>query len=324
MTVSQTSVPGKVMITGEYSVLQGHPALAVTVDKRLTAQASPRETGFELSTNIWESRHTFPSLNLDSKDIFHSTCAWAQKQWNLNSFAIAVSSDIAVRDGIGSSSALRLACLAALQDLQQEPRLSHEELAKLAWQRQREQQGFASGYDVATQLVGGLVKFVSDQWDWSWEKYAWNRLQDVVHIYAGGKGAPTDKVGGSTLSWLQEQDLFLDLITISNHLVTKLVAFNHAGCNFSEIVTLTSQHRNIFIRNLNFPNKVYQALYELPGFDQNWSFKTTGAGGEDSILIIHPGPPDEMINHKLAKLGWFPAPFKPDNQGLKSIRGDLY
>lgn len=316
MTALQTSVPGKIMIAGEYSVLKGSPALAVTVDKRLVATASLSEDDFILSSNLWETSRHFQDLDLSSQDLFHQTCAWAQKTWSLSPFSLRVSSDIEVSHGIGSSSALRLACLCSLQGLHKDLSAPPLELAKIAWNLQRKQQSFASGYDFATQLTGGLVKFSSQDSDWAIEKLCLKHLQKLVHVYVGGRGAPTDQVGGSTLSWLQEKELIKDLMSISNSLIEALIAFNESGTELRELISLVSQHRRLFSQNEHFPRHIVNSLSRLAEFDKTWTFKTTGAGGEDAILVFHKGSPGTIINQTLANHGWYPAPFRFDETGL--------
>ena len=281
------SVPGKVMLAGEYSVLRGGRSLSFTVDKRLKAFATKCSDKFLIASNLWQDPIDLNQQRVGEPNPLLNTMEWAQQNWSANHAEIRITSQIEISDGLGSSSAVRLASLMALGEL-----LDHSssgwEIPRLLWSLQKKEQGFASGYDFVTQKTGGLVEFTPDysQWPGDVTQRKWNKLEDHIHIFRGGAGAPTTTVAFSTSQWLRENGLESELDQKSENLIDQFLYFNRTGFDLAELVGAVRDHRKIFEKTPKFPSHLLRALSELKGFDKEWTFKTTGAGGEDSILLI--------------------------------------
>ena len=158
----EASAPGKLVVSGEYAVLAGAPALVAAVNRRVTCQLSPRgsgdwrfvSSGFEddltLSKNaVFESpRPTVPGIvrraiaapdapdhvqvRIDSSPCYHG----------------------GVKLGLGSSAAMVTALATAFGVLGGgAPRLA--ELYEL----HADFQGGGSGLDVAAAVTGGVIRF---------------------------------------------------------------------------------------------------------------------------------------------------------------------
>ena len=50
------------------------------------------------------------------------------------------------------------------------------------------------------------------------------------------------------------------------------------------------------------PKRLLKGCEDLPGIDESWSIKTTGAGGEDALLVI--GHKTDRIAQFLEKKAW--------------------
>ncbi len=161
----QASAPGKVVLSGEYAVLDGAPAVCVAVSRRARARVS----GFD---GDWH-RVTAPGFtNTEGRFVLDDgKPVWLQgaSEFRLVDAVIAIagldaesrlSIELDTRDfiedgtkiGIGSSAALTVALLAALhgsRDVLEDAFDAHRAL----------QEGVGSGVDIATSVCGGLIEF---------------------------------------------------------------------------------------------------------------------------------------------------------------------
>lgn len=263
---------------------------------------------------------------------------------------LAVDRSLDISFGLGSSSALTLASFAALasaaetaQDSAAEPK---SELLQAAYQMvaRSNAQGepLASGYDLVTQWHGGLVQTTpfDDQWGrWPYRSQqlaAGQNLNEQLQIWVGGKGAPTTKVVGGVLANLKlgyEPGLqrrksqlwppggdWLSFCELSDRLVEQMSQFLVGDEERPSLLlmTLVKLHRQ-HLHSVQPPEfqPFLEALANLPDCDESFTFKTTGAGGEDALLLI--GPPEHLTApaELLSQQGWYRLPGQPTGQGLR-------
>jgi len=171
------SAPGKLVLLGEYAVLEGAPALVLAVDRR--AQVT-------LTTIDGDAWHVVsPTLGLETRlRVAADGIAWIadpppQLAWLASLFArlpwlqhlpacrVELASDhfhfdhagARVKLGLGSSAALTVALLGALHALAGKPAPSLTECVDC---HRTIQHGRGSGIDVAASLAGGLSRFQLD------------------------------------------------------------------------------------------------------------------------------------------------------------------
>lgn len=158
------SAPGKLMVFGEYAVLEGHPAVALCFDRRIRCTATAGGGGL---------RFDAPSLLGDRGPLLIPELGSVAPDpalrllWPLLREAVPALGGLTLRFeagfphfwGLGSSSASSLAAVAATWTLLGRP-VARSELFAAVRGLQRAHQGAASGYDAATQLLGGVVRFV--------------------------------------------------------------------------------------------------------------------------------------------------------------------
>ena len=298
------SVPGKIMLAGEYSVLTKGRSLSATVDAFLTMDISDRiEDSIEVQSNLWPQPIQL-NFNKNPEPLFDSLQS-AAKQHDISRALVQVRSHLSVAYGLGSSSAVRLAAHLGLlafakQSIQFPPDLLWSS-AREAWRLQREQQGFASGYDLVTQLHGGYLEWRPDYecWPGAIRSLSLDWLHDWVHPYAGGQGAPTEKVGGSVRGWLDQEGLWPELLQRNECLIDAFLAQEGEA-----LIAANQTHRQLFQKAPFYPASLYKGLASLSGFDRSWSFKTTGAGGEDAILILGHRSNLTGVDAALNRQGW--------------------
>lgn len=138
----KTSAPGKMVIAGEYAVLEGYEALSVSISRRVHVRILSGSSAADFKNNRLvehvfaelESRAISPNkglIEIDSSELSRSR----------------------LKLGVGSSSAIAVALSAALCD---EAKSSFD-IALGAHRRFTENRG--SGIDVATSFYGGAIRY---------------------------------------------------------------------------------------------------------------------------------------------------------------------
>lgn len=184
-------VPGKLILSGEHSVVYGQPALAMAVDRYVTATVSKEaqsQVSFDfadlahhsqlsfnalhdLKNRIKRKYHRFISGDYSIRDVLQKPFELAQ--YALGAFAeafnlslphgvkIHLQSDIPIGCGMGSSAATIVGVMDAVSRYLQVP-MSKDALYKLALEAENMQHGRSSGLDLQLALQGGCL-YVHDQ-----------------------------------------------------------------------------------------------------------------------------------------------------------------
>lgn len=183
--------PGKIILSGEYSVVYGKPSLAMAINRYASATVSHEmrpQVLFDLADLSHHSRLSFNALHHLKKRIKHkyhrfirgdfSIREVLQKPFELAQYAlgiladamnlslphgvkIQVQSDIPMGCGMGSSAATILSVMHAISNFLNEP-ISKEELFKLALEAENMQHGRSSGLDLQVALQGGCIYMEED------------------------------------------------------------------------------------------------------------------------------------------------------------------
>lgn len=149
MTAHAASAPGKVVLFGEYAVLLGAPALSMAVDRRALVNVQPAAGDDDHGSDRGILEAVCHSLQLEPKD-------WAATQDTSAFFSTATCGSANVKLGLGSSAALTVALCKALGG----PDLDAAGLLSLSRSAHRQfQEGVGSGVDVATSVLGGLIRY---------------------------------------------------------------------------------------------------------------------------------------------------------------------
>jgi phosphomevalonate kinase len=171
------TLPGKVLLFGEYAVLHGAPAIVAAVDRRARVQleAGP---GAEVSVvapgiadapvTVWPRPDTSPTLAAVAEAVRTVAAELAREQTSLSGARLTLDTTAfhagrpPVKLGLGSSSASVAGAVAALlaragTNLHRRPGL-HRALALAHGAHFRAQGGTGSGADVAACLYGGILE----------------------------------------------------------------------------------------------------------------------------------------------------------------------
>ncbi len=334
-------VPGKVMLSGEYAVLFGARSLAMAVDRYMTVGVSPRnDHQFFIDSDLWPQ--PFALADRMEEPQFRASplgqaLHWLNDQQKHPCVDLRIRSGLKPEDGFGSSSAVTLASLMALylfcepELLKALPRSKNLgpfdvlwKLARVSWQLQRQRQPAASGYDFLSQALGAITILQPDetQWPGSYERFQPDNFKSLaLKIFRGGRGAPTGPIMSDTLKWLEGHKRIAALISASeaftDAVTERLLAPDESdGQRFYEAC---GQFRKIFADSPHYPRKLLDPLTELPGCDQNWSFKTTGAGGEDALLVFGQDEAITVVQRHLEQAGWHECQVNLDRTGISIL-----
>jgi mevalonate kinase len=299
------SAPAKVMLFGEWAVLDGGPCLLSSLNARFTArlEAAPGR-GLTLDAGA-EGTHApgepLPPFFELARSLLERLAPRAPASCELfqPGRRLSLTRDWPVSEGIGSSSAL-VACLLGLA-------LSSKELALPAldelWPLGRElirhiQGGRGSGADLAAQLWGGPVLLENARP----RAITLEMPPELVLVHTGHKTSTTKALATTALD---------------------------AGA-LREISEATSQ----FLRDRDWPAAIdrhFQALWQLGVVPENVAqlrseglasgliggLKTTGAGGGDALLLWSAPERRPELLAALAERDYYVSPHAWGKQGIE-------
>lgn len=163
--MSVASAPGKVVLSGEYAVLDGAPAVCVAIDRRARVEVDEIDAAWHRVTapgfTDAEGRFVFDDGELTwlqggaEFDLVEAVIASVGMATD-RGLSIKLDTQDFIEDGtkigIGSSAALTVALVAALRN-------SGEVLDDALTAHRVFQKGVGSGLDIATAVCGGLIEF---------------------------------------------------------------------------------------------------------------------------------------------------------------------
>lgn len=167
MTGIISSAPGKVVLSGEYAVLGGAPAVCMAVDRRAKVSVEPLDSGWNCVAapgySPVEGRFVSKGASLEwlqGEDEFKLVdAAWRTlRLFDKDCLSIELDTraffDVASgkKIGLGSSAALTVALAAALMQ-------SNDVLDSATRVHRVLQHGAGSGVDIATGVSGGLIEY---------------------------------------------------------------------------------------------------------------------------------------------------------------------
>ncbi len=187
MTVSSTA-PGKIVLLGEYAVLEGAPALAIAANRTVNVEISPTDGG---KCRVWSHPLSPHAGNFEiTRD---GGLQWLDERSSVDSFGLLksivdflsekeiipdlhgqgfslrmdstnlyhdVDSPIPRKLGLGSSAALTVALAHGLRAYAGQAQLTAKQwLSILVYAHRVFQAGLGSGVDIAASLYGGVVEY---------------------------------------------------------------------------------------------------------------------------------------------------------------------
>jgi len=206
MTITVASAPGKIVLSGEYAVLNGAPAIAMAVDRRaqVTIRPADGQTHTFEAPGFVEGTFRFRQRGADVEwlDAASVTGAFALFEQVLSAAAFAPSDSLAycvdtrafhdpvtgTKLGLGSSAAVAVA-LAGACSIAIDGSLIAAELAATA--HASFQGGRGSGVDIASAAQGGVIRYVRNA---ASDALSWPEGLHAVAFWSGRSASTIDKL----------------------------------------------------------------------------------------------------------------------------------
>lgn len=144
------SAPGKIYLFGEHAVVYGESAIACAIELR-TRVSARKSNSIAISSAIGRTA-------LDYE--VHPYVSTAIEKLGSPNVEVEINSDIPVGSGLGSSAAVTIASLAAI-NIEFELGYEKKELAQMGHEIEKEVQGAASPTDTFVSTFGGVVEIPS-------------------------------------------------------------------------------------------------------------------------------------------------------------------
>ena len=162
LVLYKASAPGSLLLLGEYAVLHGKMAVVCAIDKRIIVTIEPRrDNRIHIHSSLGTWSGLLEDLVRQPPLDFVLEALVSKKQALLSGCHIHIEAEFSSDIGLGSSAAVTVALMSALnQWLSQEP-VTKEQL----WQQVKAVislvQGNGSGADIAASIYGGVIAFRS-------------------------------------------------------------------------------------------------------------------------------------------------------------------
>ena len=262
--------PGKLMILGEHSVMYGYSCLVTAVDKYLTVEAGFSERGLDEIISPQSSDQSF---------IKQTLAYFRQGKKKNNYFRIKTESEI-TGFGLGSSAAAVVATMKALSYLHQ-IKLTDRKLFEICYQIVLNVQKKASGFDVASCIYGGNIKFSGQSK--KAEKISSNLLP-LSAVFTGSKAdtkAMIDRVAEIRNKDPQKTDgIFIEIEQIVNQGRQAILEKNW------QVLGRLMNQNQILLKELGVSNSGIDKLAEVALKNGAYGAKLSGAGGGDCIIVL--------------------------------------
>lgn len=275
----KAKAPGSLMLLGEYAVLQGKTAIVAAIDKFISVSITPRHD---------DTIHIHSSLGalvIDRHDLNPQApfefilMALASK--NLPSGCeIVIESELPTAIGLGSSAAVTVALLAALNAWLQIP-TTKMDLWQEAMSVIRAVQGQGSGADCAASIYGGVTAFRCQPFSVTPLK----QIPPIVAVYSGKKLTTARAINIVNKRRKQQPDFYQNVDYRMDELATKAIEIINEK-NWHELGTLFNLGQELMV-TLGVSNEVLDSLVkELREQPTLLGAKISGAGLGDCVIAV--------------------------------------
>jgi mevalonate kinase len=316
---SVASAPGKAILFGEHAVVFGKPAIAFAVDKRATISIKKGNNINNTNNATFES----PILNLKAElDLDEGNIKLSKgnsgivkyvleavlKRHDGSPIDIILDMEMPIGAGLGSSAAVTVATLAAL-DNYHERDISVSKIAKMAHEIEIKVQGSASPLDTTISAFGGII-YLSENSEVIPLK---SDLEDSIVIgYTSSRGNTGEMVAGVKKRRDSNPEI-MDPVIDSMGKITKeaksLLNLEHlSNENMESLGELMNINHGLLdaigVNTLELSNMVYIARKSGA-----IGSKITGAGGGGSIIALCNGNGNQVIDELRKKENAIKADF---------------
>jgi mevalonate kinase len=288
------SAPGKLFLLGEHAVLHGRRALVCAVNQRLRVTLQPRSgTAVHLRSALGEWHGSLAELG--PREPFRFVLAAIGAAGPAPSgFEMDIRSDFSPLVGLGSSAAVTVAVMAALDRWRGYERPAGE-LCRAATEVVRAvQSGAASGADVAASIYGGLLSYRAAPF----EVLPLGVTHPITVVYSGHKTPTPEAIARVEARRVREPEVVAAVFDAMDHSVGVAAAAAVAGewTRVGEILTMNQG----LMGALGVSSPTLEALVsrvaEAPGI---MGAKLSGAGLGDCIVGLGQLRSGELLSEQV-------------------------
>ncbi len=295
--------PGKMFLSGEYSVLYGHPAIVLSINKYVRVNISRSN---EFSISIYNKTYTgsYNSLKQTIRKLSPHTyhvLSYVDNLFGLDNLKIEIKSDIPFK-GLGSSSAILTALLYGLLDFLNE-KISKHKLIPILYNIKKNLEG-GSPADIIASTFGGisLVKYSEEKITYTQLKkdYFSSKAIKLIAIYSGKSVKTKDVIDRvmDSIKMTNYKKSIIDLISKITGEIWQILHFNGEPSKLIRLIRLNHFLLSSLGISTTFIDDIVNNLYELP----NVALKISGAGFGDSILMLIINPSKETLTQISQKI----------------------
>lgn len=346
----QASAPGKLVLLGEYAVMEGAPALALAVDRRARVRLWPRRDGRILvrAPQI-EAGQVAASIDADGRwqwecgadlaqrlhlitHVWNGVMAGLETEWRRTGFDLEIDTGGFVLEagrgsgklGLGSSAALSVALasawlrIAGCEDLLGDRRAC---LARLLALHGQWQGGRGSGVDVAASLEGGLIVYRREPGAGPMlERRSWPEAGLHVLFVWSGQAVSTSRSLQHLEAWRESRPdrHALRMTRLGTLAQTGIAALDNQDGSFIEVVAEYARELDNLAMDsgLDIISPSQRRLMDW-AVRQGAAFKPCGAGGDIGMLVADTAARLEMLRCSILSDGFQPLVLSADPEGLQ-------
>jgi len=284
----QTSAPGKLLLLGDYAVVYNNPCLVTAVDKRLYVEAEiiEKEEDEIITPQVKESRFVLETI-AHFKEIFSIR----------QSVRIKTKGDFSHQVGLGSSSAVTVATLEALNQLFKK-NLNKKQVFDMCYSVTLSIQGVGSGFDIAAAVYGGTHYYVTG-----------GVVIEPIHIdslplivgYSGVKADTPFYIRKVAEAFKYRQEELKNIFSS----ITSLVEEARIGLETSDFEKtgkcMTQNH--ILLQKLGVSIPKLDEMVKTANQAGAWGAKLSGAGGGDCMIALVSDEKRDEVKKAIEKVG---------------------
>ncbi len=306
------------MLFGEYAVLDGFDSVTCAFDTWMTATVSKREDGYIFcdSPRVLSAPLKLPSSHLTTDPPPGLEFVWAclkESPLSQKGLNVVLSSAFPREWGMGSSSAVTVALLGALDVLEGRP-LEPPRITRLAIQLIRQVQGgVGSGYDAANQAWGGMIRYrmASGEGDPQVECLPLPGSTDpqLFPLWTGLKASTPSMVGKVREHHPVGDPLYPAIGALAEEAVSAL-----KRRDWSQVGVLMDRGQGLLELLGAVPDAMKLGIHQARNVPGVCGLRLTGAGGGDTALLL--ADREETAQAAAAAGGFTLLPPRATAQGL--------
>jgi len=209
------SAPGKIIFSGEHSVVYGQPALLAAIDRRLFVKTEKTQRGIEITADepVELAKHALEK----TKEILGGEIKGGLK--------IKITSQIPVARGMGSSAALAVAMAGSLSRYWKKP-WNKNLINQIAYEIEKKQHGNPSGGDNSIVCFGGFLRFQKENGCFKLKPLKFDfKLPEFVLLDSGrAKETTGEMVAGVRGKYQQQKTKMTRVLKTVGSLTEKMIA----------------------------------------------------------------------------------------------------